>query len=69
MVSGSAPVCLRCKHFLQGEQEDPDRGLYCVAFPGGIPDPIVFSDHDHSTPFPGDHGVQFEEKSSEANRS
>lgn len=32
----------------------------CMAFPGGIPDVIAFGDNDHTKPYPGDHGIQFE---------
>jgi hypothetical protein len=34
-----------------------------VAFPAGIPEKILFYEHDHRKPFPGDHGIRFESKS------
>lgn len=46
------PQCFWCKHL--GD------GLRCAAFPGGIPDAILYHRHDHRQPYPGDHGVRFE---------
>jgi len=31
----------------------------CDAFPGGIPDAIIYEGHDHTNPYPGDHGIQY----------
>jgi hypothetical protein len=51
---GAAPVCMDCKHH-KGD-------LTCKAFPDGIPEEIIMGNSDHSKPFPGDNGVQFEPK-------
>ena len=53
-----------CKH-LQGVkqnrmQENTERAV-CAAFPDGIPDEIAYGTNLHTTPYPGDHGIQFEE--------
>ena len=32
----------------------------CKAFPDGIPYEITYGDNDHTKPYPGDHGIQFE---------
>ena len=48
--------CLECKHFID------DRKFTCKAFPKGIPDDLVFTRVEHTKPYPGDHGIQFEKK-------
>lgn len=55
-MTGRAPVCLNCKHWHQDNEE----AFTCDAFPGGIPEPIYMAENDHSRPYPGDHGIQFE---------
>lgn len=48
-------VCSRCRHLTS-----PVEPRTCTAFPGGIPGEIWDGEHDHRTPFPGDHGIRFE---------
>lgn len=47
--------CLDCKHF-HGDQA----GWECDAFPKGIPSEISKNQRDHTQPYPGDNGIQFE---------
>ena len=54
---GETPICMKCKHYIRN---DGKPGMRCAAFPGEIPNAIIFGDHDHRDPYPGDHGVQFE---------
>ena len=32
----------------------------CEAYPKKIPPEIITGEHDHTKPFPGDNGIQFE---------
>ena len=47
--------CLICRHF-----DDDNNRNHCKAFPDGIPSIIFAGIDDHSRPFPGDNGIQFE---------
>lgn len=51
------PSCADCKW---RSEIDP---TLCVAFPDGIPVPILTAEHDHKTPYKGDHGLLYEPKS------
>jgi len=53
---GERPICFDCKHFDEYSTEP----FKCKAFPKGIPDAILMSEHNHTKPFKGDHGIQFE---------
>ena len=53
-ITVGPPICLRCKHF------NDDERFACGAFPNGIPEAIVLSEHDHRKPYPGDNGIRFE---------
>lgn len=55
MVVGPAPLCLKCTHF---HDSDEDR-FTCAAFPGGIPDEIIYGGHNHNKAFAGDNGIRF----------
>tara|TARA_R110002020_G_scaffold20552_6_gene70249 strand:+ start:1704 stop:1874 length:171 start_codon:yes stop_codon:yes gene_type:complete len=46
------PQCFNCKHLLSG--------LKCKAFKKIIPNEILEGIHDHTKPFKGDNGIQFE---------
>ena len=52
----SQPICTMCKHF----NKDSIIGLICKAYPEGIPEEIINGEHDHTKPFEGDNGIQFE---------
>lgn len=58
---GPAPICMDCKHLIKSS---PGQwGFRCTAFPQGIPDEIfVTSEIDHTKPYVGDHGIQYQPK-------
>lgn len=47
-------VCTFCRHMTD------DYHRRCEAFPDGIPMPIWMAENDHTKPYPGDHGIQYE---------
>jgi len=55
---GPEPLCMKCKHL----QETPpgEWGEKCAAFPDGIPAEIFVCAVDHTKPYDGDGGIQFE---------
>jgi len=46
-------VCSFCKHMGGAKRK-------CAAFTGLIPLPIWLGKNDHTEPYPGDNGIQFE---------
>ena len=48
-------VCDNCLHFNSAAVE-----MVCAAFPDGIPIDTAIGKNDHSEPYPGDGGIEFE---------
>ncbi len=53
-------LCFKCKHFQDYRVTNDGAIPICAAFPNKIPDKIFFEGRDHTKPYPGDHGIQFE---------
>lgn len=47
-------VCCKCKYLID------IRDQTCKAFPRGIPNEIWLGTNDHTKPYKGDQGIQFE---------
>lgn len=54
----SVPQCEACIHL---DRDAPPGEYRCAAFPVDIPIPIQANKHDHSEPYPGDHGIRYEQ--------
>jgi hypothetical protein len=54
-------ICTICKHYDVENSNPVKYGQKCAAFPDGIPDEIWLGKNDHKKPYPGDHGIQFEQ--------
>ena len=48
--------CLYCEYYI-GKTEAVFK---CKVFPRGIPSEILTGEHDHTKPYDGDNGIQFE---------
>jgi len=62
------PVCSKrkCRWFFgvkQDEEVEATERVVCAAFPDGIPEEIAYGDNLHTSPHPGDDGIQFETES------
>jgi len=53
VISVNGAECNKCRHV-------SDDGLYCKAFPDGIPMEILSGKVQHRTSHPGDNGIRFE---------
>lgn len=54
-TESTSATCRHCLHLQVGTHR-------CTAFPGGIPDELWWAYRGHREPFPGDQGVQFQER-------
>jgi hypothetical protein len=65
MLSEPVPCSLgHCKHYRGTAQPDGTEDSeveVCEAFPAGIPAAIATGANLHTEPYPGDHGIQYEE--------
>ena len=59
------PTCWarKCKYYIgviQSDDTELTETNSCKAFPDGIPSGIAYGEHDHTEPYKGDNGIQFE---------
>ncbi len=52
-------MCHVCVH-IGDELNFPGTSMTCQAYPGGIPDEILYQRFDHRNPAPDDNGIRFE---------
>ena len=50
--------CLHCKRFIQDIMGED----HCSAFPDRIPNEIFWGKNLHKEPYPGDHGILFDQE-------
>lgn len=58
-MRGKPHACDSCTH---RRTQDTSGFTTCTAFPEGVPAEIMRGEHNHQTPFAGDHGIQWELK-------
>ncbi len=63
MTEGNRWLCARCKHI---DEPIDVIGPTCDAFPTGMPMEIQTGQFRHTEPYPGDNGIRFEPKDTEA---
>ena len=49
--------CAFCKHY----QSNRGAAVLCRAFPDGVPANILNNEVNHQFPYPGDHGIRWEQ--------
>lgn len=57
MIDRAAPFTPQCRACAHRDASDP---MVCAAYPEDIPAAILTGTADHSTAYPGDHGIRFE---------
>ena len=62
MATTEAPICVFCKHFMQGTPpaDSEKKTFFCTAFPSGVPVGILELGQDHLEPIPDDNGLLFQ---------